>query len=148
MCRYLLNIFSMANINIIRRDRLWSSGQSSWLQIQMSGYDSLRYEIFWELGGGERGPLSLVSKTEELLGRESSGSGLEIREYSRRDPSRWPSDTFYPQSGDTNFADMQRSFGRNSSLADLGHGVFLIIRRTVLAAVVIRSNRPIRPTTP
>jgi hypothetical protein len=37
--------------------------------------------------GLERGPLSLVSTTEELLGRESSGSGLENREYGRRDPS-------------------------------------------------------------
>jgi hypothetical protein len=29
----------------------------------------------------ERGPLILVSTTEELLGRKSSGSGLENREY-------------------------------------------------------------------
>jgi hypothetical protein len=29
-----------------------------------------------------------VSTTEELLGRESSGSGLESLEYDRRDPSR------------------------------------------------------------
>jgi hypothetical protein len=36
--------------------------------------------------GLERGPLSLVSTTEELLGRESSDSGLESREYGRRDP--------------------------------------------------------------
>jgi hypothetical protein len=35
----------------------------------------------------ERGPLSLVSTIEELLGRKSSGSGLERREYGRRDPS-------------------------------------------------------------
>jgi hypothetical protein len=32
----------------------------------------------------ERGPLGLVSTTEELLGRDSSGSGLENREYGRR----------------------------------------------------------------
>jgi hypothetical protein len=38
--------------------------------------------------GLERGPLSLVSTTEELLGRKSSGSDLENREYGRRDPSR------------------------------------------------------------
>jgi hypothetical protein len=31
--------------------------------------------------------LSLVTTTEELLGRKSSGSGLEIREYGRSDPS-------------------------------------------------------------
>jgi hypothetical protein len=35
--------------------------------------------------GLERGPLSLVSRTEELLGRNSLGSGLEIREYGRGD---------------------------------------------------------------
>jgi hypothetical protein len=38
--------------------------------------------------GLERGPLSLVSTTEELLGRKSIGSCLENREYGRRDPSR------------------------------------------------------------
>jgi hypothetical protein len=48
---------------------LWSSGQSSWLQIQRSGFDSRHYQIFWEVVGLERGPLSLVSTTEELLDR-------------------------------------------------------------------------------
>jgi hypothetical protein len=38
--------------------------------------------------GLERGPLSLVSRTEELLERKYSGSCLENREYGRRDPSR------------------------------------------------------------
>jgi hypothetical protein len=46
--------------------------------------------VFWEVVGLERGLLSLVSKIEELLGRTSSGSGLERREYGRRDPSRHP----------------------------------------------------------
>jgi hypothetical protein len=36
----------------------------------------------------ERGPLSLVITIEELLGRKSSGSGLESQEYGRRDQSR------------------------------------------------------------
>jgi hypothetical protein len=76
---------------------LWSSGQSSWLQIQRSEFDSRRYQIFWEVVGLERGPLSLVSTTEELLGWKRSGSGLESREYGRRDPSRWLRDTLYPQ---------------------------------------------------
>jgi hypothetical protein len=35
----------------------------------------------------ERGPISLVSTTEELLERKNSGSGIEIPEYGRRDPS-------------------------------------------------------------
>jgi hypothetical protein len=47
--------------------------------------------------GLERGLLSLVSTTEELLGRKSSGSCLENREYGRRDPLRWPRGTLYPQ---------------------------------------------------
>jgi hypothetical protein len=33
--------------------------------------------------GLERGPFSLVSTTEELLERKSSGSDLQIREYGR-----------------------------------------------------------------
>jgi hypothetical protein len=47
--------------------------------------------------GRERGPLSLVSTTEELLERNSSGSGLENREYSRRDPLCCPRDTLCQQ---------------------------------------------------
>jgi hypothetical protein len=31
---------------------LWSSGQSSWLQIRRPGFDSRHYQIFWE-GGKE-----------------------------------------------------------------------------------------------
>jgi hypothetical protein len=76
---------------------LLSSGQSSWLQIQRSWFDSRRYQIFWEVVGLKRGPLSLVSTTEELLETKSSGSGQESREYGRRDPSCWPSGTVYPQ---------------------------------------------------
>jgi hypothetical protein len=38
--------------------------------------------------GLERGLLNLVSTIEELLGRISSGSGIENREYGRRDPLR------------------------------------------------------------
>jgi hypothetical protein len=38
-----------------------------------------------------------VSTIEELLGRKSSGSGLENREYCCGDLLRWPHDTLYPQ---------------------------------------------------
>jgi hypothetical protein len=44
------------------------------------GFDSGRHQIFWEVADLERGPLSLVSKTEEIFGRNSSDSGLESRE--------------------------------------------------------------------
>jgi hypothetical protein len=47
--------------------------------------------------GLEQGPLSLVSTIEELLQIKSSGSGLESREYGRRDPFRWPRGTLCPQ---------------------------------------------------
>jgi hypothetical protein len=47
--------------------------------------------------GLERGPLSLVSTIEELLVRTRSGSCPESRKYGRRDPSRWPPGTLYPQ---------------------------------------------------
>jgi hypothetical protein len=50
------------------------------------GFDSRHYKK--KVVGLERGPLSLVSTTEELLGRKSSGFGLESREYGRRDSSR------------------------------------------------------------
>jgi hypothetical protein len=56
------------------RPPLWSSGQSSWLQIRRPGFDSRHYQIFWgekkQVVGLERGPLSLVSTTEELLDRK------------------------------------------------------------------------------
>jgi hypothetical protein len=68
--------------------RLLGSGQSSWLQIQRSGFNSLCYQIFREVVCLERGPLSLVNTTEELLGRKSSGSGLERLEYGLGDPPR------------------------------------------------------------
>jgi hypothetical protein len=88
---------------------LWSSGQSSWLQIRMSAFDSRRYQTFWEVVGLERGPLSLVS-TEELPGSKRSGSGLDIREYGLGIRRAHPL-----------FADKRRSLGRFSSLADSGH---------------------------
>jgi hypothetical protein len=75
---------------------LRSSGQRSWLQIEKLGFDSHCYQIFWEVVGLERGPFSLMSTIKELLERKSSGSGLEIREYGRRDPLRWPHITLYP----------------------------------------------------
>jgi hypothetical protein len=52
---------------------------------------------FLRSSGSGRGPLNLVSTTEELLERKSSGSGLENREYDRRNPSRCPRGTLYPQ---------------------------------------------------
>jgi hypothetical protein len=79
------------------RPPLWSSGKSSSLQIHRSGFDSRRYQIFWEVVGLERGSLSLVSTTEELLGRKIVDSVLESRENGRRNQSRWSRGILYPQ---------------------------------------------------
>jgi hypothetical protein len=61
------------------------------------GFDSRRYQIFWEVVSLERGPLILVRIIEELLEWKSSGSGLENRINGLGDPLRWPRDTLYPQ---------------------------------------------------
>jgi hypothetical protein len=97
--------------------------KSSWLQLQRSRFDSRRYEIFWEVVGLERGLLSLVSTIEELLDRKSSVSGLESREYGRRDPSRWPRGTLYPKKVRTNFVDKRLFLGGYGSLANSDRGV-------------------------
>jgi hypothetical protein len=85
------------------------------------GFDSRRFQIFWEAVGLERGPLSLVRTTVELLGRNSSGSGQENPNYDRGDPLRWPRNTLYPQK--LALLRQQAAVGRHSSLADQSHGV-------------------------
>jgi hypothetical protein len=66
------------------RSRLWSSGQSCGYRSR--GPDSIpgTTRFFWEVVGLERGPLSLVTTTEELLGWKISVSGLENRNYCPR----------------------------------------------------------------
>jgi hypothetical protein len=76
---------------------LLSSGQSSWLHIQRSGFDSRCYQIFWEILGLERGSLSLMSIIEELLERKSSGSGLGNRDYGCRIRRADYATLLYPQ---------------------------------------------------
>jgi hypothetical protein len=68
--------------------------------------------------GLERGPLSLVSTIEKLLGRKSSGSGLENRGYSRRRSAVLTMQHPYIRKVGTNFADKGQSFGWYSSLSD------------------------------
>jgi hypothetical protein len=122
---------------LYRRQPPWPSGHSSWLQIQMSGFDSLPYQIFWEIVGLERDPLSRVSIAEELI--KSSDFGLENREYGRRDPSGWPHGTLYLQKVGTNFSDKWWLLGRYSSLMDSGHRVMFYIEYETNTAINILS---------
>jgi hypothetical protein len=65
--------------------------------------------------GLQRGPISLVSTTEELLGRKSSCSGLEIREYGRRGSVTLT--TWHPRFAKvgTSFVDKRRPLGRHGT---------------------------------
>jgi hypothetical protein len=70
------------------RPPLWPSGQSFWLRMQSSEVRFPALSDCLRSSGLQRGPLSFLSRIEELLGRNNSGSGLESREHGRVDPLR------------------------------------------------------------
>jgi hypothetical protein len=97
ICNFSWELFYTSEINIDFKDTwklkekfffkclcrppLWSSGQSSWLQIRFS----------------LRGVHSGLSTIEELFGRNGSGSGLYSSEYGHWDSLRWLRDTLCTQ---------------------------------------------------
>jgi hypothetical protein len=76
---------------------LWSSHQSSWLQIQRSLVWFLALPDFLRSSGSG----TVFTQPREYnwgaTGIKSSGSGPEIREYGHGDPLCWPRATFCPQ---------------------------------------------------
>jgi hypothetical protein len=64
---------------------LCSSGQSSWLQIEGSGFLFPALPVFLRNTGSGTGFNQLVSTTEQLLERKSSDSGVENRDYGGRE---------------------------------------------------------------
>jgi hypothetical protein len=78
-----------------RRPLLWSSGQSSWLQIRRSGFDSRHYQK--NSGRSGTGTIQPREYNWGATWSKRSGPCLEIWEYGRIDPSRWPRGTLYPQ---------------------------------------------------
>jgi hypothetical protein len=100
ICFYIVCIFGKVNLTFLYHDTDHLCG----LVVRVPGYrprgpgfDFRHYQIFWEGVGLERGPLSLVSTNEEVLGRNSSGSSLESRQYGYRDLLRWQRDNLYMQ---------------------------------------------------
>jgi hypothetical protein len=59
------------------------------------GFDSQRYQIFWEVMGLKWGPLSFVRITEELLERTVAAPVNKTEINGRGDSLRWPRDTLY-----------------------------------------------------
>jgi hypothetical protein len=99
---------------LLNQDRLFG------LVVRVPGYrsrgpefDSWRYQIFWEVVGLERGPLSLVRITEELLEWKSSSSEITAVGIRCADHA-----TSLSAKVGNNFADKRRSLGLCSSLAE------------------------------
>jgi hypothetical protein len=82
----------------VRSDRLCGLVvKSFWVQTQRSRVRFPRFQIFWEAAGLQRGPLSLVRTTEELLEEKVSAAVYKTEINDRGNPLRWPRDTLYPQ---------------------------------------------------
>jgi hypothetical protein len=90
------------------------------------GFDSWHYQKKKRVVGLERGPLSLMSTTEELLDRKVAAPVWKIERI--RPEGNVTLAMWHPLSAQVGncFADKRRSLGRYSSLAESDHGVKVI----------------------
>jgi hypothetical protein len=79
-----------------RGGSLWSSGQSSWLQILRSRVRFPALPDFPRSSGSGTGSTQSRVDNWGATWKESSGSGLKIEINGRGDSLRWPRDALYP----------------------------------------------------
>jgi hypothetical protein len=79
LCRNFVTAFQNTQTEAyrVRHNKSYTNFPGVWLRLRSRdpGFDSRRCHIFWEAVVSERGPLSLVGITEELLEWKSSGPG-------------------------------------------------------------------------
>jgi hypothetical protein len=98
---------------------LWSSGQSSWLQIQRSRFDSGCYQIFWEVVGLGNGVHSASwVQSRSYLGEKVAAPVWKPEITVVEDPLLWATRHSLSVKADINFSDKRRSLGRYNSFAD------------------------------
>jgi hypothetical protein len=101
------------------RPPLWSEFQATDPEVRVS-FPAL--PDFLRSSGSGTGSTQRCEYNWRATWKKSSDSDLENREYSRRDPSRWPLGTLYPQKVGT-IRRQVASLGRYSSLADSGQRI-------------------------